>query len=153
MNLLKDALPKLGYVGLALIALSLAVLLYWLVSPSDVLEVKNAPVPVRTIREHPTAAGVVILKIDYCKKLSSSGDVRISFVSSSREIFLPRSRDRQAPVCEIREVPIIIPEDISQGEYHVHFRATYRVNPLKQTVEEFDSQPFEIVDTTNPPGR
>lgn len=127
----------------------------WAVQGRDVLEIKNDPVPVRTIRDHPEADGVVILKVDYCKKLSVTGKVRASFRGTSREIFLPPAEDKQQANCNNGtgnpiEIPVLIPADITPGHYSIHFRIDYKVNPLKNTVEEFDSQEFEI--TAHPNG-
>lgn len=119
---------------------------YWVVQAQDVLEIKNAPVTVRMIKDTPQVKGVVVLHVDYCKKVDADGQVRISFVSDSTEVFLPVSTDRGEPVCREADVPILIPENITPDTYHVHFRVEYQVNPIKDVIEEFDSQPFEIVE-------
>jgi hypothetical protein len=129
---------------LAMSFFCMGVLVYWAVSNNDVLEVKNSPVPVRTITPNPTADGVVFLKIAYCKKVKAEGKVRLSFVNQSREVFVPISIDRQDPVCKTAEIPITIPHEIVPAEYHIHFRITYQVNPLKVVTEEFDSLPFKV---------
>lgn len=132
---------------LLLSALVMARILFWAAEPTNVLDIKNAPVPVRTIREHPTADGVVILKIDYCKNNDSEGKVRTSFVSSSREIFLPQSEDKQAATCTVAELPILIPHDTPADTYRVKFRVEYNLNPVKsQVVEEFESLPFVVAE-------
>lgn len=135
-----------AYVALVLTMLAVGVLLYWAFQPSDVLEIKNSPFPVRTIREHPTADGVIILNIDYCKKIDVEGKVRISFVSQSREVFLPIADDRQSPTCKVVEFPVLIPHELPKDKYRIKFRTEYRVNPLKTEVEEFESRSFEVVD-------
>lgn len=131
--------------GMAVLAFSALTIFYWSVSGNDVLDVKNAPFPVRTIREHPTADGVVILKTEYCKNISASGRVRVSFFNPSREVFLPISTDKQDAGCYELEVPILIPKDLPPGEYRIKFRVTYQVNPIKSVVEEFDSKKFQVV--------
>lgn len=137
---------KIVYAALAVLAVAVGIFLFWSFQDGDVLEVKNTPVPVRTIREHPQADGVVILNVDYCKKLDATGRVRTSFVSDSREIFLPAGEDKQAPECGKREIPVIIPHDIAPDVYKVRFRIEYEVNPIKTVFEEFDSLPFEVVE-------
>lgn len=141
----------IGYAGLALLALAVGLLLYWVYQPKRVLEIKNQPVPIRTIREHATADGVVILKVDYCKNVKAEGRTRLSFVSASREIFLPTSIDRQDPQCAVAEIPILLPHDIPADTYHIHFRVQYQINPLRSVIEEFDSGSFEVVDQSGNP--
>lgn len=134
-------------IALGIVGIILALLAYWSLQKTEVLQINNAPFPVRTIREHPTAAGVVILNTDYCKKLDVTGRLRISFVSSSREVFLPITDERQEKGCYKSEVPVLIPKDIQPDKYHIHFRVVYSINPLRnQVIEEFDSQEFEVVD-------
>lgn len=135
------------YVALIILALAVSVFLYWSFQPSDVIDIHRVPIPVRTIREHPTADGVVILDLDYCKKVSATGRVRVSFVNSSREIFLPAGVDKQPPLCAHQEFPVLIPHDIPAGRYKVRFRSQYQINPIKSTVEEFDSLEFEVAES------
>jgi len=137
--------PVIIWALMFIMAAAIGLLIYWAVAAGDVLEVKNSPVPVRTIRPHAQANGVVILKTDFCKKVNATGRVRVSFVSTSREVFLPISEDKSPPRCETTELPIIIPKDIAPDTYVVKFRVTYQVNPLKSVIEDFDSQPFEVV--------
>lgn len=135
------------YVALGVVGVAVAIVLLWLFAPNDVLKVNNSPVPVRTIREHPTADGVIILKVDFCKNTDAVGRVRTSFTSPSREIFLPVGEDKQAAGCEVREVPILIPHEIPGGKYKVKFRIDYEVNPIKTVTEEFESLEFEVAET------
>jgi hypothetical protein len=137
------------YFILLFLAAVVALFLYWTFQGSNVLDVKNNPVPVRTIRPHPQADGVVFLNINYCKNTKAEGRVRTSFVSPTREYFFPVSIDRQDPNCKFQEVPVAIPHEVLPGEYHIHFRITYKVNPIKTVVEEFDSKKFEVVPREN----
>lgn len=133
------------YVALVIIALGFGLFLYWLFQSEQVVTVNNEPFPVRTIREHPTAGGVVILSIDYCKRFDSDGTLRISFLNSHREHFLPVIREQIEKGCRVEEFPILIPNDIQPGKYVVKFRAVYNINPLKKgVVSEFVSDEFQI---------
>lgn len=140
----------IAYVALILVVIMMGMILKWSFQSDDVLEIKNEPVPARTIREYPEADGVVVLKVDYCKKIAVKGEVRVSFVGISRETFLPTAEDKMPANCnnghdEPIEIPILIPKDLPVGHYHIHFNVVYQVNPLKEVVEEFDSQEFELV--------
>jgi hypothetical protein len=133
-------------IGLTILMLiTMAQVLFWSYQPTNVLDIHNAPFPVRTIREHPTANGVVILKVDYCKNIDVEGRLRLSFVSQTREIFMPASRERGPVQCAEVEVPVLIPKDIPPDTYKVKFRVTYDINPLKrQVLQEFESKPVTI---------
>lgn len=131
--------------ALTLAFIGVGVILYWLNQPTDVLEIKNAPFPVRTIRETAHRDGVVILKIDYCKKIKATGRVRTSYVSKTREVLLPISEDKQEPACREVELPVLVPRDLQPDEYRIHFRVIYDINPLKRAEPiEFESQPFKV---------
>lgn len=135
------------FLALGIVAFGIGLFLYWRFANADVLDIKNAPFPVRTIREHPTADGVVILKVDYCKKVEAKGRLRTSFVSATREVFLPASEENQPPRCLKTEVPVLIPHEIPEDNYRVRFRIDYQLNPVKSVIEEFDSQEFHVDET------
>lgn len=138
------AINYAAYVALGIAALGVSIFLFWSFQPDDVLQVNNSPFPVRTIREHPTADGVVILNVDFCKTTEVTGEVRTSFVSESKETFLPVGEEKGPTGCTKTEVPILIPTDIASGEYKIKFRAEYRINPIKEVVEEFETSMFTI---------
>lgn len=141
---------RLVVVALIVVALGLGVILKWSFVDENILEVKNSPFPVRTIREHPTANGVVLLNVDMCKYTDIEGSVRTSFVSDSREIFLPLSRENIPKGCFNREIPVIIPKDIVADTYKIKFRVTYDLNPLKREIsDQFESKEF-VVDPQTP---
>lgn len=133
------------YLSLAILTILVAKFVFWSLQPTNVLEIKNAPFPVKIIPNYPTPAGTVFMKVDYCKKVKATGRVRMSFVGVTKEVFLPLTEDKQDPTCKKTELPIPIPEDLSPGTYHVHFRVTYDINPIKQSVvNEFDSKEFKV---------
>lgn len=121
------------------------VFIYWSFANENALEIKNQPFPVRTIRNHTAPNGVVILSVDYCKNTKAVGRVRTSFVSSTREVLLPVSEDKQGKGCVKTEVPILVPKDITPDTYKIKFYTTYKVNPFKTVTSEFESKEF-IVD-------
>lgn len=116
--------------------------IYWLYANDDVLDVKNAPFPVQTIEQN--GEEILLLKVDYCKNTNTTGDVRVSFVSTSAEIFLPMSKEKQPRACVNTDLPIVVPKNLPPDEYHIHFRATYQVNPFKTVVSQFDSVTFKV---------
>jgi hypothetical protein len=135
----------LALASLAVIAIGLIILLRWSLVDTNVLKVNNAPFPVRTIRQHAENGGVVILSVDLCKNTNVSGTVRTSFISQTREIFLPVSQERIQKGCLAQEIPIVVPKDLPSDTYKIKFRATYDLNPLKKgIVSEFESKTFQI---------
>lgn len=139
--------------ALLIVASAVAVLLSWAWESENVLQVNNEPFPVRTIRNHPEPGGVVFLNIDLCKNTDTEGILRTSFVSNTREVFLPLQNEEMDHGCFIREIPVSIPANIEPDTYRVRFRVEYALNPLKQKViDEFQSREF-IVDPTAPQGK
>lgn len=139
----------LAALALLLAAFAVGLYLYWSFADENVLQVNNSPFPVRTIRQHPTAAGVVILTVDLCKRADLKGTTRTSFVSDSREVFLPMSEEKLPKGCiKNQEVPVLIPKDIAPGTYKIKFRTTYDINPIKRNIaNEFETRTF-VVDPT-----
>lgn len=140
---------KAVLVAMLVIALSLGLIMKWAFQSETVIDVKQQPFPVRTIREHPTAAGVVFVKANLCKTQDVQGQVRVSFVSESREIFLPLAPEKLDKGCINQEIPVLIPYEIPAGVYKIKFRATYNLNPLKKgIVEEFTTKEVTIDPST-----
>lgn len=131
--------------ALVVIAIGIGIFLKWSFQDEKILEVKNSPFPVRTIRDHPTSGGVIILNTDYCKYQEIEGNLRVSYVSDTREVFLPIAKERGPVGCQKVEVPILIPSDIPPDTYRIKFRVTYDLNPIKKNVEvNFESQPVQV---------
>lgn len=140
-------------VGLALVvvAIGIGIILRWSFASENVLEVKNSPFPARVISDPSgQTGGIVFLKADYCKNTDDVGELRISYVSKSREVFLPIAKEQLPKGCDNKEVPVIIPLNLLRDEYRIKFRATYNINPLKKgIVINFESQPV-VVGTNEP---
>lgn len=140
---------RLIVLALVIAAAIIGVFGYWATQDTEVLKVRTQPFPTRTIREHPTAGGVVFLAVDYCKQYNVDGRLGVSFVSASREILLPTTEEDSNEGCVSREIPVLIPKDIAPDEYVIKLQTTYDVNPLKQGVTDtFLSEPFIIDPTT-----
>ncbi len=134
--------------ALLIIAIGLGVIFRWSFEDTNVLVVKNSPFPVRTIRAHLQDNGVVILNADYCKNLDITGKLRMSFVSTSREVFLPLADERGPKGCNKVDIPVIIPKDLIPDTYKVKFHVIYDINPLKQNIaSDFESKEFTVYPT------
>lgn len=136
---------RLTYAALVLVAITIGVFLKWSFQTNNIISVKNEPFPVRTIGKTAEANGVIILKVDFCKNVNTQGDLRMSFVSQDREVFLPLAVEKNPKGCRITEVPVIVPSGLPDGDYQVKFKVVYNLNPLKQGVtDEFTSQKFHV---------
>lgn len=139
----------LNYISIAsliIVAIAIGIILHWSFASTEVLRVNNNPFPARVV-DDPTGktGGIVFLKIDYCKNLAVDGDLRISYVSASREVFLPTTREQGPKGCHNGELPVVIPLNLLKDQYKIKFHAVYNVNPLKRgVVEDFESQPVNI---------
>lgn len=150
---------KVIAIALILIALGLCVFLKWELADTTVLQVNNAPFPARIIPDTSNGSnGILVLTLDYCKKQPVNGQLRISYVSASREVFLPLTPEKGSVGCNpTKDIPILIPNDLPTDTYQLKFKAVYSLNPLKNNVTEtFLSQPVKITnsrtsttDTTN----
>lgn len=133
-------------ISLVLAAAAVTVFLGWSVADPNVLEIHNSPFPARVVKD-PTGqtGGIVFLKADYCKNSDLVGEVRMSYISKSREVFLPLAQERLPKGCADREIPVIIPLNLLKDEYVIKFRVTYDLNPVKQDATVlFESQPVIV---------
>lgn len=138
-------------VALVILGITVALLLKWSFADEDILVVKNSPFPTSTIAS--PEGQVIVMEADYCKNSDIKGTLRMSFVSKSREVFLPVQKEQGPKVCQKTKVPILIPKDLPTDTYKVKFRVSYNLNPLKQNViSEFESKPFEVQGPNGVPG-
>lgn len=132
-------------IALGLIVACLLLILYWLNQPTNVLTINNSPFPVRAHNAPINDNGIVILHVDYCKNTDTRGALRMSFVSKRTEVFLPVVNESTAKGCHQEDLPVLVPSNLPPDVYYIKFRATYDVNPLKQSiVNSFSSQIFTV---------
>lgn len=127
---------------LGLISLLLIVFFYWTLQSDKVLEIKNAPVPVR-----PTTIDTdqyILLHYDYCKYKSVHGIVETSLVSKTTVLPLPIAKDTTEKDCKAFDAPYPVPGNTPPETYHYHFKACYPLNPIKIVCTEWDSKTFDV---------
>lgn len=145
-SLTQKVMTKLVYLALFLIAIATGVFLYWAFQDEKIIEVKRQPFPVSSVGSDYTPGGVVILDADFCKYHDVDGELRMSFLNSTHEVFQPVTRERGPAGCKHTPVPILIPKDIEPGIYRIKFYVSYDLNPIKQNIlNVFESSEFEIV--------
>lgn len=140
---------RLGfYIAAALLLVSLsiiALILFWTLYPFRVLEIRNSPVPV--VEERVEAGKLVYALHNYCKFSDAEGLLERRIVSDSTSLALPGIPERTKAECRNEVlVPAVVPPQARPGTYRIHHKVTYKVNPLKSLVYEWDSQPFRVVE-------
>jgi hypothetical protein len=129
--------------ALIVIALAVGLFLKWVYQSPVVVKINNSPFPTRLITQGGDSA--IVLTADYCKLQAVDGMTRTSFVSKSREIFLPASPERGPKICQKIDIPILIPRGLPADTYVIRFQSTYNLNPIQSNVlEDFSSQPIMI---------
>lgn len=130
-------------VSLGIAAVGVGLMLYWASASTEILTIKNSPVPVRAVEQN--GDRLIILSVDYCKNINVTGTVRISFVSPTTEVFLPITQEKSPATCSDDDFPIILPKNLLPDEYKIKFHMTYDLNPLKKgIVQDFESKPFNV---------
>lgn len=138
---------RVGYFVLALALITLGVVAYWANQSSNVLEIKNDPIPIKFIHSADHPQGIVILKYSFCKNTDAVGIVQTSFVGVGTKILVPEAEDRSLKSCNANlEVPYLIPPQVVPGKYRLNFEARYKINPIKTTVTKWQSQEFEVAE-------
>lgn len=136
---------KAAWLALIVAALGVGVFLRMSFQSSKVLKVNNSPFPTRAIHSDGGSQHVIVFKIDYCKQQDIHGKIRTSYVSATREVFLPLSDETMPKGCAVKEIPVLVPKDIVPDTYTVKFKVTYDLNPIKEdVVVEFETQPVQI---------
>lgn len=136
---------RISFVAVILIAALMSLIMFWLFTGNDVLDVKNNPVPVKPSFVKSTEN--VVLDVSFCKKTNSTGRVTRRLVSDKSELLAPTDTDNSGKGCH-DHAPIVvpIPAETVPGVYHVNYRVVYTVNPLKTVIEEFNSQNFTVTE-------
>lgn len=129
---------------LLLAFMSVGVFYYWTFFPDKILEVKELPVPV-TKPQNIESGRILILKFDYCKHADVKGIVESSLVSDRNVVILPSYKEETPVGCKKIDAPMILPYTVITQKYHVHYKITYQVNPIREVVVEFDSAEFELL--------
>jgi hypothetical protein len=133
------------YFALGIIAVALAVVMYWSLTGRDALDVKNTPLPVKPVVVK--SEETVYLTVHVCKKTTANGRVSRRFVSNRTELLSPTVNEGLGQGCyENLEVPVPIPPQTPPGRYRINYRVTYRTNPMHTVVEDFSSDEFEVIE-------
>lgn len=143
---------RVAFLSLGIVGIAVIIFTFWGIQSKEVITVNNSPFPTRIENKTANTDGTIYVKIDECKKYDKVGELRVSFISESREIFLPIDQEKLPKGCSDTEYPIKIPKDIIPDTYSIKFRVTYDINPIKQDVTQiFMTQKFKIDGEMTPP--
>lgn len=133
------------YTVLGIIGCSIGVFMFWLVTGDKALDVSNSPVPVQP--KFVKSLEEITISVDFCKSTDAHGRVVRKLVSDKTELLAPVVVESVEPGCyKNLQIKIPIPDQTPPGRYKVVYRITYQTNPIKNIVEEFESQEFDVVD-------
>ncbi len=120
-------------------------MMYWLNAPYHPLELHQSPAPVspRQVK----ANGILFAHFDYCKSINATDRITRDLVGDKVVINLPpQVQLANTPVgCQEIDAPIVLPNVMTYGKYHIHYTIVYKVNPIREVTIEFDTEEFEIV--------
>lgn len=141
---------RIMYSILILIFSILLLVAYWLLMPVKVLEIKKLPVPASQ-PEDIQSGRLVKFTFDYCKYYDTHGVVERTLISERAIVMLPTYPEFTPKGCDVIEAPVILPYTIATQTFHIHYKVTYQVNPVKEVVEEFDTENFKILPVKSVP--
>ena len=139
-----DKLTCLAFIVLVAIALTLGVILFWLLYPYKVSEVKSpAEVITKTLKpgeylQYRFQAEVFNPHdVDSVNRKLSNGS---SYIMESTHPPRPKAGKVDVVVSSNK-----IPSNICPGEYKMVFEAEHRVNPIRTVSVEWETEKFQIV--------
>lgn len=139
--------------ALIIFGVAATILLYWIYSPpQEAISVSPNPITVvnKVVKDDGSCESVgysrcVVLRFTRCKNVRSQGRVVITVVGEDVQFTLPVLTDNEERRCENdKKVPFPIPPQVQPGEYTLHFRTTFRINPLTIITQDFDSESFRV---------
>lgn len=140
--MIKKILP---FIPLAVIAISLAVILYWIYSPpKQVLEIEQ---PIKVVTKSARPGEYILLNSTFCKKIKSEGRMIRSLIGESTQLALPVTTESSPKGCQENLVfPMAVPELAPPGQYHFYFRVTYQINPLTSITQDIHTESFTVTE-------
>lgn len=133
----------LSIVTLLLAFLTALTFVYWTAQPTDVLKIEKKPTPAKYAVLNGNR--VVDVTFDFCKKTKLDGQLSYSFVSRSTELLVPAVPAATPEGCRSDVHAVIpVPKQAVADTYHIHFKSEYKLNPIKTSVIEWDSDEFEV---------
>jgi len=80
-----------------------------------------------------------------CRNTTVSGVVEYALEDHIAIPFASTSSLNQPVGCGYKDVAFNIPSIIPPGNYHLHLKATYQINPIRIFTVEVDTQNFQVI--------
>ncbi len=126
---------------------TIALVTYWMIYPTSPLTITE-PLKVLNPNHEVENGGVLILDAEFCKNTDVSGEVQISLIGKSVTV-LTTVREGLPKGCNHTPTKVQLPVLLNIEDRKVHYKVTYKLNPLRTVVKEFESENFKIVDGVN----
>lgn len=141
-------MARAAYAGLALAALGIALIIYWVVL--DGVYMRRVIVfdgPLQTTAKIYQPGDMVRYKISFCKYRSITPQIQWTLINSYMTIFVARDAGigelgcRKDLIAESEKIPL----DAVPGKYHLNLHLKYQVNPARIVEYDLHTNDFEIV--------
>jgi hypothetical protein len=137
------------FTGASFVILSAAILsfyfFYLALFPVKILEVKNSPVPAT---DRVVAGQTVTFEIDYCKHQKIRSHLEIVFEGSTIVPSVAAITSLPVGCNDNYKLPVSLPNSIPLGTRKALFVVRYEINSFHTERYEFESQPFEVVQSS-----
>lgn len=141
--MLRHALNWSSYITLALTAILLGVVYYWIfLDDQKVITFNDEVFPVAQEIYHP--GETIKVWIDFCKHQEIEGTSSFQLVNGLVYHYTPNTISA-GKGCSAFYLPIEIPDYAEDGLYHVEFITTYDINRLKTVRYENESEEFRVI--------
>lgn len=132
-----------AFVGYTLTFILLVVIIYWMLFPYKTLVFSDAQFPVqnKVIKQ----GGTLYYISNYCKYTDLSATLTRNFTDGV--VFsTPNETTNRESGCHTITVAVAIPKELPAGNYFLHNRYVYQVNPIREIVIEHDTERFVITE-------
>lgn len=112
---------------------------YWWFAPYHVIDITNVKMASKVVYQGQSTT----YSNDYAKHLDYPAKATRAFVDGI--IYDGGSYEANLPVGSGHTVrPLVIPETLPPGKYHLHITLKYQVNPLRVVTEQFETDTFTV---------
>ena len=118
---------------------------FWTLYPYNPLEIEE---PVKVLTPVVKAGDAVIVEFTFDKNTDVTPEVSLSLVDGVIYNLPTYSPSNVTGHTNNKAVNVLtIPPSMPCGEYHLHWEATYEMNPIRDVVVKYESEKFEILNS------